>query len=67
MADGNAATKADQNEAMYHMASEWFVGLGLIIDDIDLGDAMKYDVLRVSGRLLERGQGDGRTEQQSGS
>ena len=60
-------TKAQKNEALYHVAGEWFTGLNLIIDDIYLGDVMKYDVLRVSGRLLEREQsGDGRrTEKQS--
>jgi len=58
----NGKTKAQQNEAVYHTASEWFVGLGLVIDDIELGDVMKYDVLRVSGRLMEREQqGDGRS------
>ena len=57
-------TKAQLNEAVYHTASEWFVGLGLMIDDIELGDVMKYDVLRVSGRLMEREQqSDGRGEQ----
>ena len=56
-------TKAQTNEAVYRTASEWFVGLGLVIDDIELGDVMKYDVLRVSGRLIEREQqGDGRSE-----
>jgi len=63
MADGSATMRSEQNEAIYHMASEWFVGLDLMIDDIDLGDAMKYDVLRVSGRLLGRVQGDERAEQ----
>ena len=58
----NGKTNAQQNEAVYHTASEWFVGLGLVIDDIELGDVMKYDVLRVSGRLMEREQqGDGRS------
>ena len=57
-------TKDQLNEAVYHTASEWFVGLGLMIDDIELGDVMKYDVLRVSGRLMEREQqSDGRSEQ----
>ena len=57
-------TKLQTNEAVYHTASEWFTGLGLVIDDIELGDVMKYDVLRVSGRLIEREQqGDGRSEQ----
>lgn len=59
----SAKTKAEQNEAVYHTASEWFIGLGLTIDDVELGDVMKYDVLRVSGRLMEREQqGDGQTE-----
>ena len=56
-------TKAQVNEAVYRMAGEWFVGLDLTIEGVELGDVMKYDVLRVSGRLLEREQkGDGRSE-----
>jgi hypothetical protein len=57
-------TQLEVQEILYQTAGAWFDGLGLTIDGVDLGDVMKYDVLRISGKLIERGNGDGRTDEQ---
>ena len=42
----------------YAVAATWYEDVDLTFEGVDIGDAMKYDVLMVTGRILKRAAND---------
>ena len=50
----NTTTKAMAEASMQTFAHEWWQGLGLELSGVNLGDALEYSVLTVSGSLWKQ-------------
>ena len=60
-------TQQEAQELNYHISTMWHAGIvNLTCGEVDLGDVMQYDVLRVGGSVikqhLEGAQGDDRSQ-----
>lgn len=52
--------KSQAEQANYKFVHEWFAGLGMSIEGIDLADTLEYDLLALMGRAyLAAGANDG--------
>ena len=59
-------TQQQAQEFSYQIGSTWYENVILDYSDVNLGDAIAYEVMRVLGvifmRHIEKGKGDGRSE-----
>ncbi len=45
-------SKALAEDANWRIAHEWHEGLGLLMEGVDLGDVLTYEVLRILGQAV---------------